>query len=78
MTYKIDPNVKLIVSPVIAVIDGKETLYENGTALSEADFDKYYVITRITARDNIVVLELEENKRINDITWIGEEAVSFF
>ena len=78
MTYKIDPNVKLIVSPVITVIDGKETLYENGTALSEINFDKYYVITRITARDNTVVLELEENKRINDITWIGEEAVSFF
>jgi hypothetical protein len=78
MTYKIDPNVKLIACPVITVIDGKETLYENGTALSEVDFDKYYVITRITARDNIVVLEFEENKRINDITWIGEEAVSFF
>ena len=78
MTYKIDPNVKLIACPVITVIDGKETLYENGAELSEADFDKYYVITRITARDNIVVLELEENKRINDITWVGEEAVSFF
>lgn len=78
MTYKIDPNVKLIVSPVITVIDSKETLYDNGAVLSETTFDKYYVITRITARDSIVVLELEENKRINDLTWVGEEAVSFF
>lgn len=78
MTYKLNPSVSKITCPVITVIDGKETLYENGTVLSEVDFDKYYFITRITARDNIVVLELEENKRINDITWIGEEAVSFF
>jgi len=78
MTYKINPDVKLIASSVITVIDGKETLYDNGAVLSETTFDKYYVITRITAKDSIVVLELEENKRINDITWIGEEAVSFF
>lgn len=75
MTYRINQIVAVINCPVITVIDGKETYYDNGKILSEAEFDKYYIITAITAKNDTVILELKENTRENDITWIGEEAI---
>lgn len=40
-------------------------------------FDKNYIISFITARHDSVVVELEENKIIGIVNWIGVEAVSF-
>lgn len=78
MTYKVNPNVSKITSPVVTVIDGKETRYENGAVLANAEFDENYVIASIAAKGDTVVLTMVKNTRLNEMTWIGEEAVSFF
>lgn len=78
MTFKLNPELRLIKAAVILVVDGEEHSYPDGDSLTELVFDKRYVIDSISARDNAVVVTLKENDRVNDITWIGEEAVSFF
>ncbi len=77
MTFKLNPQMRLIKAPVILVVDGEERCYPDGEALAKMEFDKQYVIDSISARDGTVVVTLKINNRVNDITWIGEEAVSF-
>ena len=67
----------LIKSPVILVVDGEEQRYSNGECLTALDFDKWYLVDSISARENDVVVTMKINDRVNEITWIGEEAVSF-
>ena len=41
-------------------------------------FEKRYVIELITAKENNVVITLQENNQVLNINnWIGEETVSF-
>ena len=77
MTFKLNPQLRLIKAPVILVVDGEEQKYLNGESLTALEFDQRYVVDSISARDNTVVVALKINDRVNDITWIGEEAVSF-
>lgn len=78
MNYKLNPKLAKIVVPVILVIDGEEQSYENGVALLHLNFKQIYLIEKISARDNAVIVFLKVNDAINDINWVGEEAVSFF
>lgn len=77
MTYKLNPELRVIKSPVVLVIDGEERSFPDGKALVGEVFDKNYVVASITARDDIVVIELEEGPASVVVNWIGEEAVSF-
>lgn len=78
LTYSLESYLGKIKSPIICVIGGKETEYSDGQALLSHKFDRYYLVSAIRHAERAIVVELEENKRINDISWIGEEAVSFF
>ena len=78
MTYRIDQSVSSICSPIEVLVEGRRLQFANGTEMANAEFDKYYLISSITAKADHIVIELEENKKVNDINWIGEEAVSFF
>ena len=78
MNYKLNPELAKIESPVVLVIDGEEQSYENGTALLHLNFKQNYLIDKIAARDNAVVVFLKKNDEINHINWVGEERVSFF
>ncbi len=78
MAYSLEIFIGKIKSPIICVIDGKETEYSDGQTLLNQKFDRYYLVSAIRHTEKAIVVELEENKRINDISWIGEEAVSFF
>lgn len=78
MTYKLNPEVRKIISPVNLVIDGETRHYPNGEALTELTFDKRYRIVSLSAHDGEVVLNLEENKQVNDTAWNNDKAVSFF
>lgn len=78
MNYKLNPELAKIDAPVILVIDGEEQSYENGTALLHLNFKQNYLVEKISARDNAVIVFLKVNDAINDINWVGEEAVSFF
>ena len=73
MTFKLNPELRLIKAPVILVVDGEEQKYQDGEALVTLEFDKRYVVDSIGARDGSVVVTLKVNDRVNDITWVGEE-----
>ena len=77
MTYKLNPELRLIKAPVILAIGDQEQNYPDGESLLELKFDKNYLVHEITTRDNAVVVTLKENDQVGVINWIGEEAVSF-
>lgn len=78
MNYKLNPILAKIQSAVVLVIDGNEQTYDNGTVLTNVAFEQNYLVDSISARDSAVVIVLKQNDKINEINWIGEEAVSFF
>ena len=77
MTYKLNPQLKLIKAPVVRVVEGVEKPYSSGEELTRLEFQKYYLIDSISARDGSVVVTLKENDRQFNINWVGEEEVSF-
>ena len=77
MTYKLNPQLKLIKSPVILLIDGQESSYGSGEELTTLTFEKNYIVDSVGARGDKVVVTLKENDRQFNINWIGEEEVSF-
>ena len=77
MTFKLNPRLRLIKAPVILVVNGEERRYPDGESLTNLEFDKLYVVDSIDVRDGSLVVTLKFNDRVNNITWIGEEAVSF-
>ena len=54
-------DIKLIASPVIVVLNGEETEYENGTA-AEASFkpDNRFEVRSISMRDDKIIVQLAE------------------
>lgn len=78
MTYKLNPEIGKILSPIILVFpEGESVCYPDGEAVNDASFEKPYQITAIRAVDNSIEVTLEERKA-EEITWNGEEEVSFF
>ena len=77
MTYKIEPGIARISSPVVLVYpDMTESRYENGLAATQAVFDKSYRVVEIRAVDYEIELVLE--KVIAPTTnWCGEEQTFF-
>ena len=80
MTYKLNPEVKKITSPIKITFDGSDSVlnFANGAALADADFEKNYLIDSVSAKDNLIEITLRENDMVNVVNWVGEEAVSFF
>ena len=82
MTYKLNPEVRKIISPIVLTFsDGAgEQSFSNGAALADALFQKRYCIETISAKEEHVVVTVKENVTVNTANWIGEEAVkpSFF
>lgn len=80
MTYRLNPVVRHIFSPVILRF-GDENIpdrhFESGLQLAEETFDKNYVLESIGAQDNQILLIIRENRCINTTNWIGEEMVCF-
>lgn len=77
MNYKLEGIVEKITSPVICIIDGQETEYQNGKVLCEESFNKYYLVVSISARGEKIVVSLKEKDRTQcgPMNWIGEEAI---
>lgn len=78
MTYKLNPDVRKIVSPVVLMIGSERREYPDGTALSEVSFEKSYMISSLSADGGSIVLTVEENPQINDTSWAKGKPVSFF
>ena len=63
MTYRIEPWVGTISSPIIAVLpDGENRRYENGELAAKAVFDKHYVVKELSATNGAVILHLVESQ----------------
>lgn len=78
MTYKLNPWVNLIVSPVVVRIGTQMQELPNGTAAAEMVFEKSVVITAVEACDGKVVLRVEKNRKVNDSEWSDGDEVSYF
>ena len=80
MTYKLNPYVKKITSPIKIKFDVSEEVmnFADGVALAEADFEKNYLIDSVSAKDSSIEITLRENDMVYVVNWVGEEAVSFF
>ena len=74
MTYKLNPELRKIQSPVVLVIDGTETEYPSGEALTELVFEKRYLLERMSARDNKIVILLQDRSAMPECI----EEISFF
>ena len=78
MTYKLNPQLEKIRSPItLAFPDGSRAEYQSGMDVTSEVFEKKYLITSMRAIENCIEIILEEAS-VNEINWIGEEAVSFF
>lgn len=77
MTYYLNPELNKIISPVIVKIGSVELRFGNGEEMCEYKFDKHYVVKSVWAENDIIKIELIENKG-TDLSWIGEEPVSYF
>lgn len=78
MTYKLNPEIGKILSAIILIFpEGERECYPDGEAVKGASFEKPYQITAIRAVDDNIEVTLQE-RRIVEITWNGEEEVSFF
>lgn len=77
MTYKLNPEVSKIKSPVILRIEGGESsvdkIYADGAELANAIFEKNYVVRSLAAQGDVIVLTVSENLCVNNTNWIGEE-----
>ena len=78
MTYILNPEIGKILSAIILIFpEGERECYPDGEAVKDASFEKPYQITAIRAVDDSIEVTLEE-RRTEEITWNGEEEVSFF
>lgn len=78
MTYKLDPSVSKITSPVLLIYDGCEKVFENGKQLADAVFDKNYLIDSISIKNNMIAVTLKGNDCLNEVKWANNSEVSFF
>ena len=77
MTYKLEPWITRIVSPVEVVLpDVTRKKYINGSAAGADIFDRHYVVEKIEALGGEIVLTLKEVE-VAGSTWIGEEQTFF-
>ena len=76
MTYKLNPIIEKIVSPVSIVLPSEQREYRSGAEAAADTFSRNYQIESITAEGSVVIVSLVENEGVSS-TWIGEEQ-SFF
>lgn len=78
MEYGLMFNLEIFQSPVVIIYEGKEICYPNGTAANQVGYTKPVVVTKIQARNNEIVVFVEENTKRNDTSWAKGDEVSFF
>ena len=77
MTYKLNPSLEKIQSPILLIFpDGERREYKDGAAVVEDVFDKMLLIETVRAVGNTVEIKLTE-PQIKASTWIGEEQTFF-
>jgi len=75
MKYRMDQMVKLISCRIRLITEDGDFEFENGKLCPEAEFDKNYDITDITANADEIVISAKAHKMTKMFAWVGEEAV---
>lgn len=79
MKYKVlIAQLDKITTPVTACFDGQRKEFANGLALAAFEFDKNYLVERISVENGRIHIDLIENQKMNTTNWVGEEEVGFF
>lgn len=78
MTYRIEQWVRKITSPVMVRIGDENIKMADGKQLAERSFDRPYLISEVSALDDMILIVLVENDKVNDTNWMGEIQVGFF
>ncbi len=77
MTYKLNPEIGKIQSPVVLILlDGERREYKDGAAVVEDVFDQMFVVEIVRAVEDTVEIKLTEPQMMSS-TWIGEEQTFF-
>lgn len=77
ITYKLDPSVRAIQSPVTLKTEDTEIFYENGAALAAASFGKKYAIDSVMAQSDRIIICVSENTGMKAADWTDRK-VSLF
>ena len=77
ITYKLDPSVRVIQSPVTLKTTDTETAYENGSVLAAASLEKRYVVDSVTAEGGRIIICVSENTGTKEAGW-ADRKVSLF
>ena len=76
MTYKLNPIIEKVRSPVVLMLPSEQREYRSGTEAAADTFASNYQIKSISAEESAVVIVMVEAEVLSS-TWIGEEQ-SFF
>lgn len=71
-------NLEIFQSPIVIIYEGKEICYPDGTAAKKVEYQKPVIVTKIQARNNEIVVFVEENAKRNDTSWAKGDEVSHF
>ena len=78
MTYKLNPEIQKIMSPVILLFpNGDRQEYDNGKKVAEDAFVCKFIVSEMRAVNGRIEVKLTELDAPN-MNWSGEESVSFF
>ena len=73
MTYKLNPEIRLITSPVVLIFPGgARHSYTSGAAVADQVFNERYRVTEIRAVESVIEIQLEP-VTTPVINAIGEE-----
>lgn len=73
MTYKLNPELRLITSPVALIFPGGvRHQYSSGAAVAEKTFNERYRVTEIRAAGDVIEISLEP-MMVPEVNAIGEE-----
>jgi hypothetical protein len=78
MTYKLNPELEKILSPVALIFsDMTRQEYPDGKSVTEAVFNRCYRVESLRAIEGTVEIKLVE-RSAPEMIWSGEESASFF
>ena len=72
LTYKLEPGLSRITSPVRLIFPERAEEYENGKEAVDDLFDKKWRVVELRARENVVEVVVEEMD-VPAVNAIGEE-----
>lgn len=73
MTYKLNPELRLITSPVVLLFPGgARHSYKSDAAVADQTFNERYRVTEIRAVESVIEISLEP-VMVPEVNAIGEE-----